>query len=167
MERSRHADGRHSRMGGDRRRWGMPKQLQIARPTPEELSLQPPWGYRPMAWLGLLVSCLALPLTLQIILIDPRWRIANIAVGAGGVLPVSIVGIIAFIALLRWLHWGQILAIVALSLSLALSLPYGIVRLVMVEPGRLLVAVAAPLAWALNVAALVFWCRPGIRAYLR
>jgi hypothetical protein len=146
---------------------GMPKQLQIARLTTEELSLQPPWGYRPMAWLGLLVSCLAIPLALRIILTDPRWRVANIAVGAGGVLPVSILGIVAFIALLRWLHWGQIVAIVALSLSLAISLPYGIVRLVMVDSGRVLLAVSAPLLWAVNVAALVFWCRPSIRAYLR
>ncbi len=146
---------------------GMPMQLQIAKPSPEELSLDPPRGYRPMAWIGLVVSCLAIPLTLELILSDPRWRIANIAVGAGGVLPVSILGIIAFIALLRWLHWGQILAIVALSLSLGLSLPYAIVRLVMVEPGRLVLAVSASLAWVLNVAALVFWCRPSIRAYLR
>jgi hypothetical protein len=142
-------------------------QLQIAKPSPEEQSLQPPWGYRPMAWIGLLVSCLAIPLTLQLIFLDPRWRVANIAVGAGGVLPISILGIIAFIALLRWLHWGQILAIVALSLSLALTLPYAIVRLVMVEPGRVALAVLAPLAWTVNVAALVFWCRPSIRVYLR
>lgn len=142
-------------------------QLQIAKPSPEEQSLQPPWGYRPMAWLGLLASCVSIPLTLQLILLDPRWRTANIAVGAGGVLPIAILGIIASIALLRWLHWGQILAIVALSLSLALTVPYAIVRLVMVEPGRVLLAMAAPLAWGLNVAALVFWCRPSIRAYLR
>lgn len=142
-------------------------QLQIAKPSLEEQSLQPPWGYRPMAWIGLLVSCLVIPLTLQLIFLDPRWRVANIAVGAGGVLPISILGIIAFVALLRWLHWGQILAIVALALSLALTLPYAIVRLVMVEPGRVALAVLAPLAWTVNVAALVFWCRPSIRAYLR
>lgn len=142
-------------------------QLQIAKPSPEELSLQPPWGYRPMAWVGLVLSGLAIPLTLQLILLDPTWRTANIAVGAGGVLPIAILGIIASIALLRWLHWGQVLAIIALSLSLALSLPYVIVRLVMVDSGRLSLAIAAPLLWAVNVAALVFWCRPSIRAYLR
>lgn len=142
-------------------------QLQIAKSSPEELSLQPPWGYRPMAWVGLVLSGLAIPLTLQLILLDPIWRTANIAVGAGGVLPIAILGIIASIALLRWLHWGQVLAIIALSLSLALSLPYVIVRLVMVDSGRLLLAIAGPLAWAANVAALVFWCRPSIRAYLR
>ncbi|MEB3335049.1 MAG: Hepatitis C virus core protein [Cyanobacteriota bacterium] len=142
-------------------------QVQVAQSLPQELDLEPPRGYRPMAWIGLVVSCLAIPLTLRIIFIDPGWRAVNIAIGAGGVLPTSVLGIIASIALLRWLHWGQILAIVALSLSLALSLPYAIVRLVMVEPGRVSLAVSAPLFWALNVAALVFWCRPSIRAYLR
>lgn len=154
-------------MGDDRRRWGMPKQLQIARPHTDTLSLQPPWGYRPMAWLGLLVSCMAIPLTLRLIMVDLSWRVPNIAVGAGAVLPISILGVIAFIALLRWLHWGQILAIITLSLSLALSVSYGIVRLVMVVPDRLLLALVAPCLWTVNVAALVFWCRPSIRAYLR
>ena len=145
----------------------MPTQLQVAKPSLDEESLQPPLGYRPLAWLGLLASCLAIPLTFRLILLDPQWRTANIAVGAGGVLPIATLGIIAFIALLRWLHWGQILAIITLSLSLGLSLPYAIVRLVMVEPGRVLLAVSAPLLWAVNVAALVFWCRPSIRANLR
>lgn len=142
-------------------------QLQSATSTADALSLQPPWGYRPMAWLGLLVNLLILPLTLQFILTDPYWRTANITIAAAGVLPTTTVGLVASIALLRWQHWGQILAIVALSLSLAICLPYGIVRLAMVEPGRSLLAVAAPVAWVINAAGLVFWCRPGIRAYLR
>ena len=142
-------------------------QLQSATSTADALSLQPPWGYRPMAWMGLLVNLLILPLTFQFILSDPYWRTANITIAAAGVLPTAILGLIASIALLRWQHWGQILAIVALALSLAVCLPYGIVRLVMVEPGRSLLAIAAPLAWVVNAAGLVFWCRPGIRAYLR
>ena len=141
-------------------------QLQSATSTPDALSLQPPWGYRPMAWLGLLVNLLILPLTLQFISVDPFWRTANITIAAAGVLPTAVLGVIASIALLRWQHWGQILAIVALSLSLAVCLPYGIVRLVMVEPGRSLLAIAAPVAWVINAAALVFWCRPSIRSYL-
>ncbi|MEB3306128.1 MAG: Hepatitis C virus core protein [Cyanobacteriota bacterium] len=120
-----------------------------------------------MAWLGLLANLLILPLTLRFIFLDPFWRTANITIAAAGVLPTVILGVIASIALLRWQHWGQILAIVALSLSLAVCLPYGIVRLVMVESGRSLLAIAAPIIWVINVAALVFWCRPSIRAYLR
>lgn len=142
-------------------------QLQSANSTPEVLSLQPPWGYRPMAWLGLLGNLLIIPLTLRFILSDPVWRTVNISVGAGAVLPTAILGIIASIALLRWQHWGQILAIVALSMGLAVALPYAIVRLVMVDQGRAVLAFAAPLAWGINVAALVFWCRPSIRSYLR
>lgn len=135
-------------------------------PTDAEL-LDPPRGYRPLAWLGLVANLLVAPLVLAVILLDPTWRIINIVVGASAVLPAAAVGVVASIALLRWRHWGQILAIVALSLSLAISLPYGIVRLVLLEPGRLPLAVLAPLAWLINVAVLVFWCRPAIRQYLR
>lgn len=120
-----------------------------------------------MAWTVLLVSGCAIPLTLAIILRDPNWRTAHIAIGAGGVLPIAALGVVAGIALLRWRHWGQILAIVASSLSLALSLSYGIVRIILLEQGRLALAIGAPLVWAINIGVLVFWCRPSIRAYLR
>jgi len=129
--------------------------------------LHPPRGYRPLAWLGLVCNVLAIPLVLLEILLNPVWRTPNIAVGAGGVLPTAVVGIVASVALLRWRHWGQVLAIVAFSLSLAISLPYGIVRLVMLEQGRLLLALLCPLLWAANAAVLVYWCRPAIRQYLR
>lgn len=145
----------------------MPTQLQSATSTAGVLSLEPPMGYRPLAWLGLLANLLILPLTLYFILSDPVWRTVNITIAAAGVLPTAILGIVASIALLRWQHWGQILAIVTLSVSLAICLPYGIVRLVMVEPNRIPLAVSAPLVWLINTAALVFWCRPSIRAYLR
>ena len=41
--------------------------------------------------------------------------------GVLNLLPTAVVGIVACIALLRWRHWGQVLAIVALSLSLAVA----------------------------------------------
>jgi uncharacterized membrane protein (DUF2068 family) len=129
--------------------------------------LDPPRGYRPLAWLGLVSNLLALPFALALILMDPLWRTTHIAVGAGAVLPCAVVGIIASVALLQWRHWGQVLAIVALSMSLAILLPYGIVRIVLLDDHRTIVAVLAPLAWALNGAVLVFWCRPGVRRYLR
>jgi hypothetical protein len=129
--------------------------------------LAPPRGYRPLAWLGLIVNLLLVPLVLVAIFADPTWRIANIVVGSSAVLPAAALGLVASIALLRWRHWGQVLAIVALSLSLAIALPYSIVRLVLVTEGRLQLAVLAPLLWIVNVAVLVFWCRPVIRQYLR
>ena len=128
--------------------------------------LEPPRGYLALSWLGLAANVLAIPLSLIAILVEPSWRTAHIAVGAGAVLPTAVVGIVACAALLRWRPWGQIVAIVALSMSLAVSLPYGIVRLALVSEGRPLTAVLAGLLWAANVAVLVFWCRPAIRRYL-
>ena len=128
--------------------------------------LHPPRGYLTLAWLGLVANGLAIPLTLALILLEDTWRTAHIAVGASAVLPSAVVGIVASIALLKWRAWGQILAIVALAMSLATAVPYGIVRLVMLNEGRGLTAVLAGLLWAITTAALVYWCRPCIRRYL-
>jgi hypothetical protein len=134
---------------------------------PDLAQLDPPRGYRPLAWLGLIVNLVTLPLVIAVILTDPTWRTTNIVVAASAVLPAVSVGLVASIALLRWRHWGQILAIVALGMGLAISLPYGIVRLVLVDAGRLQLAVLAPLLWIVNAIVLVYWCRPAIRQYLR
>jgi hypothetical protein len=145
----------------------------IPTPSPRRNSLSdarlldPPLGYRRLAWLGLLLNVLAVPMAMLLIRADPTWRTTNIVVGAAAVLPTAVVGVVASAALLRWRLWGQVLAIVALSLSLAVSLPYGIVRLVLVEQGRLQLALLCPLLWAANAAVLVYWCRPAIRQYLR
>ena len=142
-------------------------QVDETRLALEEVALDPPLGYRPLAWAGLLANILVLPLVLVAILWDPVWRTVNIAVGAGGVLPAAVVGIVASVALLLWRHWGQILAIVALSLGLAVSVPYGVVRLVLEPSERPQVLALSLLLWLPNVAALLFWCRPGVRRYLR
>jgi hypothetical protein len=134
---------------------------------PQAELLDPPQGYRLLAWIGLVANGLVIPAGILTILRDPIWRIPNIAVGAGAVLPCAVVGLVACIALLRWRHWGVVLAIVALSLNLAIALPYGIVRLVIVEEGRMALALAFPLLLAAQAAALVFWCRPAVRQYLR
>jgi hypothetical protein len=136
-------------------------------PLPQADQLDPPRGYRLLAWIGLVANALLIPAGIVTILRDPIWRIPNIAVGAGAVLPCAVVGLVACIALLRWQHWGVVLAIVALSLNLAIALSYGIVRLAMVAQGRLALALALPLLLAGQAAALVFWCRPGVRDYLR
>lgn len=128
--------------------------------------LQPPRGYRPLAWLGLVANVLVLPFVVAVILSQPTWRTVHIVVGSAAVLPSAAVGIVASVALLKWRAWGQILAIVALSLSLAVALPYGIVRLALLSEGRLLTAVISMLLWAALSACLVFWCRPCIRRYL-
>lgn len=128
--------------------------------------LNPPRGYQTLAWLGLVANILVVPLTVVAILLDRTWQTANIAVGAGAVLPTAVVGIVASVALLRWRRWGQILAIVALSMALAAGIPYGIVRLVLQAQERWLIAGLSLLLWGCCAAALVFWCRPAIRRYL-
>ena len=75
-------------------------------PTLSASSLEPPLGYRPLAWVGLASNILVIPFALAVILADPSWRTAHIAVGAGAVLPCAAVGIIASVALLQWRHWG-------------------------------------------------------------
>jgi hypothetical protein len=73
---------------------------------------------------------------------------------------------VASIGLLKWRAWGQILAIVALAMALAVALPYGIVRLALLSEGRLVTALLSGLLWSATTAALVFWSRPCIRRYL-
>jgi hypothetical protein len=145
----------------------MPMPLPILETTLNRSMLHPPRGYRPLAWLGLISNVLAVPLGLGLILMNPLWRTTHIAVGAGAVLPCAVLGIVASVALLQWRHWGQVLAIVALSMSLAISVPYGIVRMVLLAQDRPALMILAPLTWALSCAVLVFWCRPAIRRYLR
>lgn len=142
----------------------MPSKLTS---VPTARLLQPPSGYRVLAWLGLIGNILSIPIIIMMILGDPDWRAAHIAVGASAAVPTAIVGVVASVALLKWRLWGQIMAIVALSMSLAVALPYSIVRLVLVAEGRPLLAVLAPLFWILNLGLLIFWCRPAIRNYLR
>jgi len=125
-----------------------------------------PRGYLTLAWCGLVGNALVIPLIAVICVLDPTWRTANIAVGAGGVLPAAVTGLVASWALLRWQAWGQIVAIVALAMDLAIGLPYGIVRLALVGQDRPLTAVVAALLWISGAAALVYWCRPSIRRYL-
>lgn len=128
--------------------------------------LNPPRGYQTLAWLGLAGNILALPLGVAVVLLDPHWKATNIAMAAGALLPTAVVGIVASVALLQWRRWGQIVAIVALSMALAAGVPYGIVRLVLDAQGRWLTALASVLVWGVCTAALVFWCRPSIRRYL-
>ena len=127
---------------------------------------QPPRGYVTLARLGLVANGLAIPLVLTVILLDPTWRTANLVVGASAVLPTAVVGLVASIALLKWRAWGQILAIVALAMALAVGLPYGIVRLALLSESRLFTAVLSALLWTTTTAVLVFWSRPCIRRYL-
>ena len=132
----------------------------------QQTMLPHPRGYLTLAWGGLVCNALVIPLTVAFTVLEPTWRTTNIAVGAGAVLPAAVVGLIASLALIRWRAWGQILAIVALAMDLAVGLPYGIVRMALLEQYRPLTAVLSGLLWVATTAALVYWCQPSIRRYL-
>ena len=128
--------------------------------------LRPPAGYRLLAWIGLAVNALSIPIFITLMVTDPVWRVINIAVGSSVALPAAVIGVVASVALLKWRAWGQILAVVSLSMSFALALPYGIVRFIVVEEGRHCFAILAPVFWVVNAGLLIFWCRRSIRTYL-
>jgi len=132
----------------------------------QQTMLPHPRGYLTLAWCGLVGNALVIPLTIALTVLEPTWRTTNIAVGAGAVLPAAVVGLIASLALIRWRAWGQILAIVALAMDLAVGLPYGIVRMVLLEQDRPITAVLSGLLWVATTAALIYWCQPRIRRYL-
>jgi len=132
----------------------------------QQTMLPHPRGYLTLAWCGLVGNALAIPLTVAFTVLEPTWRTTNIAVGAGAVLPAAVVGLIASLALIRWRAWGQILAIVSLAMDLVVGVPYGIVRMVLLEQNRPLTAVVSGVLWVATTAALVYWCQPSIRRYL-
>ena len=57
-------------------------------------------------------------------------------------------------------RWGRVLAIVALALSLAVSLSYGVVWLSLVPFARPLVASGIGLLVLFQTLALIYWCLP-------
>ena len=124
-------------------------------------------GFWLMTWCGLVGNVLALPLIGWFAFTSTALRAANISMAFSLAWPAAIVGIVASAGLLARRRWGVIVTIVALSMALAASLPYGIVRLVLDPSQRPLVGLVTPLIWSVNTAALVFWCRPAVRRYLR
>jgi hypothetical protein len=117
-------------------------------------------GYKALAWLGLLLNALAIPVVAFVLVRDPHLRVANLVLACTVGWPAAVIGVVACAGLLAERRWGVILAIVALSLTLAAGVPYGIVRLVLVTQGRALLSVLAPLLWTLNLLLLLYWCRP-------
>ena len=123
-------------------------------------------GYWALTWIGLLSNIAALPLIALVAFAGPPLQAANISLAISLAWPAAIVGIVAAAGLLAERHWGVILAIVALSMALSASLPYGIVRLVIVRESHELSGLSLLMA-ILNLVALVYWCRPAHRKNLR
>ncbi len=116
-------------------------------------------GYWLMTWIGLLANVAALPLIGLIAFAGPPLQTANISLAISLAWPAAIVGIVACAGLLAERKWGVIVAIVALSMALSASLPYGIVRLVLIKDAQAISGLSLSMA-ILNLLALIYWCRP-------
>ena len=116
-------------------------------------------GYWTLTWIGLIANVVALPLIAFVAFAGPPMQIANLSLAISLAWPASIVGIVSCAGLMAERRWGVILAIVALSMALAFSLPYGIVRLILVKDFQSISTVSLLFA-ALNLLGLIYWCRP-------
>mgnify|MGYP001398442376 CR=1 FL=1 len=116
-------------------------------------------GYWLLTWIGLLANVSALPLIALIAFAGPPLQAANISLAISLAWPAAIVGIVASAGLMAERRWGVVLAIVSLSMALAASLPYGIVRLIIVRDTASLSGLVILMA-VLNLLALIYWCRP-------
>jgi peptidoglycan/LPS O-acetylase OafA/YrhL len=115
---------------------------------------------RLLALVGLVANAVAMPVLVAWIFSDGPLATATLVVGLAGVLPALVLGVIASLGLLGHRRWGRVVAIVALSLSLAVSLGYGVVWLVLVPEARPWLGVALGLGWLLQLLALIYWCVP-------
>jgi hypothetical protein len=128
-------------------------------------------GFRLMTWCGLVGNVLALPLIGWFAFSATALRAANISLAFSLAWPAAIVGIVACSGLLARRCWGVTVAIIALSMALAASLPYGIVRLALLsagaDPDALPLGGLSLFLALLNLLALLYWCRPEHRQSLR
>ena len=114
--------------------------------------------YWVMTWLGLVGNVIALPIIGLVAFANPEIRVVNISMAFGIAWPAAVVGIVAASGLLAQRQWAVILAIVALSMSLASAFPYAIVRLWLVRDFGF--SGLSMLLAVVNLLALLYWCRP-------
>ena len=115
---------------------------------------------RRLAWIGLLLNAAGLPTLAKLLSSGGSMAAANWAVGASAILPALVLGVVASAALVKRRRWGRVVAIVALALSLAVSLSYGVVWLALVSVDRPVVAVVLGVLVVAELLALIYWCLP-------
>jgi len=123
-------------------------------------------GYWVLSWVGLISNILALPIIGIILSLGPPLKVANLTLAISLGWPSAIVGIISSSALLAEKKWGVTLTLVALSMVIAGTGPYSLVRLVTLKDfigiGGLTLLIAL-----LNIFALIYWCNPNHRRNIR
>ncbi len=116
-------------------------------------------GYWIFAWTGLLANIAAIPFIALVVSSGPPLQWANLWVAIFLAWPAAIVGIVAASGLFAERKWGVIMSIIALSMAVSGTLPYGIFRLI--DEGDLFGLSGLSLLIAfLNLIALIYWCRP-------
>tara|TARA_B100000614_G_C14446279_1_gene452393 strand:+ start:320 stop:715 length:396 start_codon:yes stop_codon:yes gene_type:complete len=125
------------------------------------------FGYWTLTWLGLISNIIAIPIISYItIFLDPL-RVANITLASSLGLPAAIVGIVASSALLAERKWGVTLTLVSLSMVIAGTVPYSIVRLIREKEGIFGIGSFTFLIALLSILALLYWCNPKHRRSIR
>ncbi len=119
-----------------------------------------------LTWTGLLANVVVIPFVALVAFRNPDLPLVNFILAVSLAWPAAIVGIVASAGLLAERKWGVVMAIVALSMALSGTLPYGIVRLV--REGDLLgLSGLSFLIATLNLLALIYWSKPIHRKGIR
>ena len=119
-------------------------------------------GYWTLTWFGLISNTVAIPFIAFVVGSGPPMQIANITLAISLAWPAAVTGIVASAGLFAQRSWGVILSIVALSMTLSGTLPYGIIRLVRVKDIFGISGLSLLIAF-LNLLALLYWCKRGHR----
>ena len=119
-------------------------------------------GYWTLTWFGLISNTVAIPFIAFVVGSGPPLQIANITLAISLAWPAAVTGIVASAGLFAQRSWGVILTIVALSMTLSGTLPYGIIRLIKVKDFWGMSGLTLLIA-LLNLLALLYWCRRGHR----
>ena len=123
-------------------------------------------GYWTLSWVGLISNIIAIPIITLITIYEPSLKTTNITLAISLGWPSAIVGIIASSALLAAKKWGVILTMVSLSMGIAGTVPYSVVRLIrhndIFDISGLTVMTAL-----FSVLILIYWCNPKHRRNIR
>ena len=119
-------------------------------------------GYWTLTWFGLISNTLAIPFIAYVVGSGPPLQTANVSLAISLAWPAAITGIVASAGLFAQRGWGVILTIIALSMTLSGTLPYGIVRIIREKDIFGLSGLTLIIA-LLNLLALLYWCRRGHR----
>jgi len=124
-------------------------------------------GYWTLAWLGLISNIIAIPISTLIIIFVPPLKVANYTLAISLGWPAAIIGIVSSSALLAQKKWGVTLTLVSISMVIAGTGPYSIVRLVKLKEGIFGIGSFTLLIALLSVMALLYWCNPKHRRSIR